>query len=382
MPATLVISAWNFDPFSLTMESMNMPEGWITYNPDAMPEGWSGYIPAEGHQALIPPGGVGAPGLILDDYLMEVTFEDVDKDGNITPGTDNITINGQIYDLYHIFTNEAARINGHDFTLAAFYMTDSNGNYLRDSDDNYISFTLPMVDNLYKPAFQGEMTLIASNTIDEPKTFIPFDKIICFCRGTEIETDQGPVQIERLAVGNRIVTRDNGIQEIRWMGSIKISTREFENNPDIRPIRIRAGALGNGLPNKDLYVSPQHRILIRSEIARRMFGVFEILVAAKHLLKLNGIEITEDNSEVEYFHILFDRHEVVFANGAETESLYTGPEALKSVDPARRAEILTLFPALHDRDYTPAAARLLASGRLSRKLAMRHIRNDQPLIMI
>ena len=83
---------------------------------------------------------------------------------------------------------------------------------------------------------------------------------------------------------------------------------------------------------------------------------------------------------MEYFHILFDRHEVVISNGAETESLYTGPEALKSVGEAARAEIFALFPELRDRDHAAAGARVLASGRMGRRLAMRHARHGKALV--
>ena len=92
------------------------------------------------------------------------------------------------------------------------------------------------------------------------------------------------------------------------------------------------------------------------------------------------LDVAEDLAEVEYFHLLFDRHEVVISNGAATESLYTGPEALKSVGPAARAEILALFPELATRDYTPPAGRTLASGRMARKLAVRHAQNGMPLV--
>ncbi len=92
-----------------------------------------------------------------------------------------------------------------------------------------------------------------------------------------------------------------------------------------------AGALGPGHPARPLVVSPQHRILVRSAIAQRMFGSAEVLVAAKQLLSLDGIDVAQDLETVEYFHILFDRHEIVFAKGTETESLYTGPQALRGI---------------------------------------------------
>ena len=108
-----------------------------------------------------------------------------------------------------------------------------------------------------------------------------------------------------------------------------------------------------------------------------MFGCAEVLVAAKQLLAIDGFDQV-DTSEVEYFHILFDQHEIVQSNGAETESLYTGAQALEAVGTAARDEILTLFPELRD---TPAeAARPLIPGARARQLAERHVRNRKDLV--
>ncbi len=205
--------------------------------------------------------------------------------------------------------------------------------------------------------------------------------IVCFAAGTQIDTVNGPVAVEALAVGDLIVTRDHGAQPIRWIGSKELSGAVLTKNEDLRPIRISAGALGNNTPTTDLMVSPQHRILVRSLIAQRLFGTNEVLAAAKQLLQVEGIDVAQEIDRVEYFHILLDNHEVVLSNGAETESLYTGPQALKSVGAAARAEIFALFPELQDHDYTSPAARQLLSGRQARKLAVRHIQNDKPLMM-
>ncbi|WP_052175044.1 Hint domain-containing protein [Paracoccus sanguinis] len=204
--------------------------------------------------------------------------------------------------------------------------------------------------------------------------------IPCFAAGTMIETADGPRAVETLAEGDLVRTLDHGLQPVRWVGARRLSAAELAAAEKLRPIRIQAGALGPGTPRADLLVSPQHRVLVRSRIAQRMFGTDEVLVAARQLCQLAGINIAEDVAAVEYVHILFDRHEVVISNGAATESLYTGPEALKSVGPAARAEILALFPELATRDYTPPAGRTLASGRMARKLAVRHAQNGRPLV--
>ncbi len=207
------------------------------------------------------------------------------------------------------------------------------------------------------------------------------DQIVpCFTRGTMILTADGPVAVEDLAVGTMVLTRDNALQPVRWIGRVTLSAERLRAQPNLRPIRIAAGALGPNLPAQPLMVSPQHRILVRSAIAQRMFGAVEILVAAKQLLPLEGIDIAQDLETVEYFHVLFDRHEIVFANGTETESLYTGPQALRAVGRAARQEIFALFPELERATALPPSARELASGRMARKLAMRHLQNGKPLV--
>lgn len=187
------------------------------------------------------------------------------------------------------------------------------------------------------------------------------------------------IPVEDLRPGMRVQTRDNGLQAVRWIGSRRLSKWELAAAPHLRPIRIVKGSLGPGLPDRDLVVSPQHRLLVRSTIAQRMFGTPEILVAAKHLLQLNGIEIATDLLHVTYVHFLLDQHQVVVANGAETESMFTGTEALKAAGKAARQEIMEIFPDLHDIDaYAPA--RQLVAGRDARHLAGRHLRNRKSLV--
>ena len=203
---------------------------------------------------------------------------------------------------------------------------------------------------------------------------------LCFTRGTLLDTPRGLCAIEDLRAGDLVLTRDNGAQPIRWIGSRVLSAGALRHSPDMRPVRIRAGALGQGTPAADLVVSPQHRILVRSRVAQRMFGTDEVLVAAKQLLQLDGVDICDETGGVEYFHMLFDRHEVVFANGAEAESLFTGPQAIRSVGAAALAEIHAIFPELQDGAHAPQGARMLLSGRKGRKLVARHAQHHKPLV--
>ncbi|RJE82707.1 Hint domain-containing protein [Paracoccus onubensis] len=201
----------------------------------------------------------------------------------------------------------------------------------------------------------------------------------CFTDGVMISTAGGTVRAGDIAVGDEVLTLDNGLQRVRWKSSRNLTAEDLAANPKLRPIRIKAGTLGNQTPASDLLVSPQHRILVRSRIAMRMFETDEVLVAAKQLLAIDGIEIADDIETVTYVHFLFDEHQVLFSNGAWSESLYTGPEALKAVGPAALEEIYTLFPELREGVSWPAA-RPLPNGRFVRQLASRHAENSKPLV--
>lgn len=202
----------------------------------------------------------------------------------------------------------------------------------------------------------------------------------CFTASTRISTARGSIAAADLAVGDLVLTNDNGLQPIRWIAQRKLTGQELEASPNLRPIRIRAGALGNQMPSSDLLVSPQHRILVRSQIAHRMFGTDEVLVAAKQLCEIDGIDVDEGGDEVTYVHFLFDDHQIVSSNGAWTESLYPGPQALKAVGSAALEEIYTLFPELKEGEVRPAA-RPIPHGRLVRQLASRHVKNGKPLVV-
>ena len=204
-------------------------------------------------------------------------------------------------------------------------------------------------------------------------------EVACFTRGTQIDTYQGERLVEDLQIGDLVWTLDAGYQAVRWIGEQRLNARDLAQAPQLRPIRIVAGALGAGTPSRDLLVSPQHRVLLRSKIAERMFGKKEVLVAAKQLLCIDGIEQT-DAELVDYVHFLCDEHQIVRSNGALTESMYAGTEAIKSVSDAAREEILTLFPTVCDDLDAMAPARLLVPGRKARNLAARHSTNSQYLV--
>ena len=201
--------------------------------------------------------------------------------------------------------------------------------------------------------------------------------IVCFAKGTHIRAESGIRAIETLKVGDRLMTLDNDLQTIRWVGERSLGDKMLAAYPNLRPIRIKAEALGDGMPSHDLIVSPQHRIVVRSKIAIRMFAAAEVFVPAKHLLGLKGVTIATDITEVTYYHLLCDSHEIIEANGALAETLYTGTEAMKAMTPEALEELALIFG---DQPIgLQPLARFSPKGQRAKKLVERHIKNDRAM---
>ena len=191
----------------------------------------------------------------------------------------------------------------------------------------------------------GTVTFLDGSTM----TFSEIENVIpCFTPGTTIATPRGERLVEDLREGDRIITRDNGIQEIRWVGHKQMKGTDLARNPHLKPILIKAGALGNGLPERDMLVSPNHRVLVANDKTQLYFEENEVLASAKHLVGSQGIHAV-DIMATAYIHFMFDNHEVVLSNGAWTESFQPGDYSLKGIGNAQRTELFELFPELRDQ---------------------------------
>jgi hypothetical protein len=173
--------------------------------------------------------------------------------------------------------------------------------------------------------------------------------IPCFTPGTMIATPKGERPVEQLREGDKIITRDNGIQEIRWIGQRALNGLDLARAPHLRPILVKKGALGNGLPVRDMLVSPNHRLLVANDRTALYFEEHEVLAAAKHLVNHRGVSIL-DAPGTTYVHFMLDRHEVVLSNGAWTESFQPGDYTLNGMGNAQRNEIYELFPELRTKN--------------------------------
>ncbi|MEO9515999.1 MAG: Hint domain-containing protein [Paracoccaceae bacterium] len=296
----------------------------------------------------------------------EATISDTDTEDNIfndgVPGNFsgapvNQLLSGTIDGT--VFTNEPSNPENE------FQVTDSDGTvvgFIYDLHDaNSAAFSSLQGYVTTFDIIPGETYTVVrtSNLVQaEYNTFLT-----CFAQGTLIQTGKGPVAVEDLEVSDLVETRDDGVQPIRWMGhSTVVGKGKFA------PIRVKKGALGN---TRDLLVSPLHRILIcggwRAEL---FFGEPELLACAKHLV--NGDTIFVDPCEqITYFHLMFDRHQIITAENCPSESYFPGPTTLDSVDEAIREELFSLFPELESggQDYGPTA-RICIRGTESASLQL------------
>lgn len=296
-------------------------------------------------------------------------MEDVNDDGQIASNEIDGLVDVQI------------ALPGGAFAGDTLAITDPSGNVtnvILTSDD----IVAGEVVREYVASAAGEtMTVTAAiiNSVGTSGMGSDSAMVVCFVQGTLIATGNGDISVEDLKVGDLVQTRDRGLQPLRWSGRRYVSASELAENENLRPIRISKKAMGAGDGVGDLVVSQQHRILVASKVAERMFGATEVLIAAKQLLEIDGVEIAVDFEDVVYFHILFDHHEIVFADGVLSESLYLGQEAQKSLSPAGRKEICVLFPEVGLPSFVPKPCRPIIQSKLAKKLAHRHSSNNKPL---
>lgn len=163
--------------------------------------------------------------------------------------------------------------------------------------------------------------------------------------GILIATPTGERAIEDLRPGDRIITRDRGLQEISWTGKRRFDQRELAAAEHLRPILIARGSLGGGLPERDMLVSPNQRILVPGDRTVLALEAHETLVAAKHLVNSRTIRGT-DALGAAYIHVMCARHTMVMANGCWTECFQPADTDLNGLGNAQRNEILEMFPDL------------------------------------
>jgi len=315
--------------------------------------------------------------VLVDDNGSETNF--ADNEGGQNLGAD-VTIDGVDYtsgtrveaEYQFVLVDDATNT---EYQVIAFNVNDSSPSYATIEGLAFVDAVPPTgvalrVDRASEGPSNG-----GPNALDESR-IVP-----CFCADTLIETAHGPRMVQELAEGDLICRADGSLTPLRRVFEAKVGVATLLAAPQMRPVRIRAGALGRGLPRRDLRVSRQHRMVMSSKIAERMFGCPNVLIPAIKLTALPGIDVENPSAQVRYFHMLFDQHEVILAEGAPTESLFIGPEALQAISPEARAEILALFPQVAEPGFAPEPAMPIPTGRLQKKAVARHLQNGQPVLM-
>lgn len=175
---------------------------------------------------------------------------------------------------------------------------------------------------------------VNAGAYDDADSFV----LVCFAEGTRIRAEYGDVPIEALEVGNRVWTRDRGMRPIRWIGK-----RTVDATGEHAPIRFEKGVIGN---YRTLYVSPSHKMFLDHPLAELYFGEKEVLVPAKGLV--NDRTITEAPCKhMTYYHLLFDDHELVEANGCLAESFYPTHRNIVGQDEKAVAELARILPDIY-----------------------------------
>jgi Ca2+-binding RTX toxin-like protein len=294
-------------------------------------------------------------------------------DGNDTlyGGTGNDTVSGgEFNDVIIMVPGDVATVPGGDMsTVPGYEFVFGGGGGVGAPNDFDIldlsAYPLSQVqvvrnsnnplDDAYEDGyviiFDGSGNQIARIDFDNIERVIP-----CFTTGTLIETDRGPVPVENLVAGDLVLTRDHGLQPLRWVGQRALSRAELAADPDLQPVRIAKGAFGAAGPDRTMLVSPQHRVLIEGARAELLFGEAEVLVPAKHLVGLTDTTRALPADGVTYVHILFDQHQVVLSDGLWTESFQPALRMVNAMEVAVRDEILAIFPEIvAETDVFPGA---------------------------
>ncbi|HEY0909032.1 MAG TPA: Hint domain-containing protein, partial [Bradyrhizobium sp.] len=196
--------------------------------------------------------------------------------------------------------------------------------------------------------------------------------VACYAAGTLIRTDRGEIAVEALAIGDHVVTASGEARPIHWLGKRSYGGRFIMGRKDILPICFKAGALDDNVPHRDLWVSPHHAMYCEG-----------VLIEAKDLV--NGVSVVQAESveRVEYFHIEFETHDVIIAEGALSESfvdddsrgMFHNAHEYQVLYPDTPNEPARFYAPRLEHGYEVEAAR----RRIELRAGIRNARDDRPV---
>ena len=265
-------------------------------------------------------------GLVVDTSMyVEVILRDANHDGVINDDDfdDGYRTDPGEYVIGPTSTlipDEVALYTNGTVTIAGTTYTDIDMVVTLFTDGTY---SVRIMDYDIPPGIYSDVTYVQLGTwdgvdytgvnlagVDQP--------FVCFAAGTRVDTPDGPQRVERLQVGDTVLTRDHGPQTVRWVASSHVTAQ----GPNA-PVRIPVGALGN---DRLVELSPQHRVMVAGPLIDLYFDTPEVLVRAKDLVGVNGISYVR-RPVAHYVHFACDRHEVVTAHNMPVETFYPGPQA-------------------------------------------------------
>jgi hypothetical protein len=225
------------------------------------------------------------------------------------------------------------------------------GNEFKITGANFIgdtvTFDAPNNDVIVKDAC-GTIVFTMNNVFlqDAGTTFVIAGpdtiEAVCYGRGTMIRTTDGELPVEELRSGKRVITLVDGEeipQTVIWLGHRRIDLTTHLRPETVAPIRIERDAIADGMPHRDLLVSPDHAIFVEG-----------VLICARQLVNGTTIRRERDWTVVDYYHVELDHHAILLAEGLPTESyLDTGNSGFF----ANAEAPLVLHPDLTDQTAHP-----------------------------
>jgi len=194
----------------------------------------------------------------------------------------------------------------------------------------------------------------------------PPPEAVCFCKGTYIATPDGDRLVEELKPGDTVLTASENAAKILWISHSHHSYRDLVKLPGLRPICVPRGWVKRNVPYRDLWISPNHRIVIRGIDVELHLGLEAVLAPAKHLFGKPNQPGSEWFDGVKYYHLLLENHDLVLSNGLESESFFPGKEALKMLDISSREGLSRILeyhqiePGQKNKMALPVATRIEA----------------------